>query len=387
MIISTQSALVALCDDLAKHPFITVDTEFLRDKTYYPGLCLVQVAPPQGDAVAIDPLAADLDLGPLFDLMANENVLKVFHAARQDLEIFVNLTGKVPYPVFDTQVAAMVLGFGDQIGYLNLVQDICKQKLDKGAQFTDWARRPLTERQLLYALDDVIWLREVYRHLDRQLTERGRTGWVFEEMGILIAPETYQNPPEDAWQRLKLRTDKPQAVAVLMEVARWRESEAQRRNVPRGRILRDETLLEIAVHAPHNVEELKHIRGLGEEVARGRVGQAILHAIESGLRMPKDKIPQQERKRPLPQSLGPIVEMLKLLLRIVASENDVAGRLIASPDDIEEIARSDDADVPAMKGWRFDVFGREALELKHGKVALCVDGGTGIRRLAVGKPS
>lgn len=378
--ISSQSALNSLCSNLAKHPFITVDTEFLRDKTYYPGLCLVQVAPPQGQAVAIDPLAEGLDLAPLFDLMANEDVLKVFHAARQDLEIFVNLTGKVPSPVFDTQVAAMVLGFGDQIGYLNLVQDICGKKLDKGAQFTDWSRRPLTERQLLYALDDVIWLREVYLNLDRQLKDRGRADWVIEEMGILMAPETYRNPPEDAWQRLKLRTDKPQAVAVLMEVARWREMEAQRRNIPRGRILRDETLLEIAAHAPHNVDELKHIRGLGEDVARGKTGQAILRAVESGLTMPKDKIPKQARKRPLPQSLVPAVEMMKLLLRIVASENDVAARLIASPDDLEEIARSDQADTPAMKGWRFDIFGREALELKHGKVALCVEG-TDIKRI------
>ncbi|HEY8189515.1 MAG TPA: ribonuclease D [Micavibrio sp.] len=386
-IISDQPALDALCHDLAKCPFITIDTEFLRDKTYYPSLCLIQVAPPQGNAVAIDPLAPGLNLKSLFDLMENENVLKVFHAARQDLEIFVNLTGKVPHPVFDTQVAAMVLGFGDQIGYLNLVQEICKQKLDKGAQFTDWARRPLTERQLLYALDDVIWLREVYAHLDRQLKERNRTEWVFEEMGILTTLETYHNPPEDAWQRLKLRTDKPQAIAVLMEVARWRETEAQRRNVPRGRILRDETLLEIAVHAPHNAVELGHIRGLGEDVARGRVGQAILHAIESGLRMPKEKIPKQDRKRPLPQNLGPVVEMLKVLLRIAASENDVAGRLIASPDDLEEIARSDHADVPAMKGWRFDTFGREALDLKHGKVALCIDGGMEIKRLGVVRPS
>lgn len=379
-IISTQSALDSLCQSLRQHPFITIDTEFLRDKTYYPTLCLVQVAPPEGEALAIDPLAKDLDLTPLFDLLADPAVIKVFHAARQDLEIFFNLTGKIPQSIFDTQVAAMVLGYGDQIGYLNLVQDICHKKLDKGAQFTDWSRRPLTERQLYYALDDVLWLREVYVHLDRQLKQRGRTEWVFEEMGILTTPDTYQNHPEEAWQRLKLRTDKPQAIAVLMEVAKWREAEAQRRNIPRGRILRDETLLDIAVHAPQNVDELKHIRGLGEDVARGKLGQALLHAIGTGLAMPKDQIPRQERKKPLPQNLVPVVEMLKLLLRIVASENDVAARLIASPEDLEALARADNADIPAMKGWRHDVFGREALDLKHGRIGLAVKGGEIIRK-------
>lgn len=371
-LMTTPSALAALCDDLAKQPFITIDTEFLRDKTYYPQLCLVQLSGPGGPAHAVDPLAAEMDLAPLFDLLANDRVTKVFHAARQDIEIFVNLTGATPRNIFDTQVAAMVLGYGDQIGYLNLVQDICKKKLDKGAQFTDWSRRPLTDRQLSYALDDVVWLRDVYAHLDTQLRQRGRTDWVREEMQILSAPETYLNDPEAAWQRLKLRTDKPQAIAVLVEVAKWREAEAQRRNVPRGRILRDETILDIAVHAPQNVDELRHIRGLGEDIARGKLGQAVLHAINTGLSMPRDQIPRQEKKKPLPQNLTPVVEMLKVLLRIVASENDVAARLIAAPDELEEIARTDDADVPSMKGWRYDIFGREAIDLKHGRMALRV---------------
>jgi ribonuclease D len=382
-IISTQPELDALCLELAKHPYITIDTEFLRDKTYYPTLCLVQVAPPEGQAVAIDPLAKDLDLKPLLDLMDNQNVIKVFHAARQDLEIFYNLTGRVPQPIFDTQVAAMVCGYGDQIGYLNLVQDICNKKLDKGAQFTDWSRRPLTEKQTLYALDDVIWLREVYKHLSKMLNDRNRTAWVKEEMEFLTDPATYQNPPDQAWQRLKLRTDKPQAIAVLMEVAKWREEEAQRRNVPRGRILRDETLLDLAVHAPSTVDELKHIRGVGEDIARGKLGVAIMAAVERSLSIPKDSIPRPDKKRPLPQTLVPVVELLKVLLRIVAAENEVAARLIASPDDLDEIARSDDADVAPMKGWRFEVFGHEALALKHGKVALCIDGGTEIKRLPV----
>lgn len=382
-IISTQADLDALCLELAKHPFMTIDTEFLRDKTYYPTLCLVQVAPPEGTAVAIDPLAKDLDLKPLLDLMDNPDVVKVFHAARQDLEIFYNLTGRVPQSIFDTQVAAMVCGYGDQIGYLNLVQDICNKKLDKGAQFTDWARRPLTEKQTLYALDDVIWLREVYKHLSKMLKDRNRTAWVKEEMEFLTDPSTYQNPPDQAWQRLKLRTDKPQAIAVLMEVAKWREEEAQRRNVPRGRILRDETLLDLAVHAPRTVDELKHIRGVGEDIARGKLGVAIMAAVERSLSIPKDSIPRPDKKRPLPQTLVPVVELLKVLLRIVSAENEVAARLIASPDELDEIARSDEADVAPMKGWRFEVFGHEALALKHGKVALCIDGGTEIKRLPV----
>lgn len=382
-IIATQPELESLCLELAKHPWMTIDTEFLRDKTYYPMLCLVQVASPTGEAFAIDPLAKELDLKPLLDLLDNKNVIKVFHAARQDLEIFYNLTGRVPQPIFDTQVAAMVCGYGDQIGYLNLVQDICNKRLDKGAQFTDWSRRPLTDKQTVYALDDVIWLREVYKHLDKMLADRNRAAWVDEEMAFLMDPATYQNPPEDAWQRLKLRTDKAQAIAILMEVAKWREEEAQRRNVPRNRIIRDETLLDLAVHAPRTVDELKHIRGVGEDIARGRLGQAIMAAVERSTSIPRDTIPKMDKKRPLPQSLVPVVEMLKVLLRIVAAENEVAARLIASPEDLDEIARSDTADVAPMKGWRFDVFGHEALDLKHGKVALCIDGGTEIKRLRV----
>lgn len=381
--ITDQAALNALCHQLAVHSWITIDTEFLRDKTYYPLLCLVQVAAPEGPAYAIDPLAKGLDLTPLFDLMANENVLKVFHAARQDLEIFVNMAGKVPKPVFDTQVAAMVAGHGDQIGYLNLVQDICGQRLDKGAQFTDWSRRPLTEKQLTYALDDVIWLRDVYRHLSGELKQRGRLDWVKEEMEFLTHLDTYSNPPEDSWKRLKLRTDKPQAIAILMEVCKWREEEAQKRNVPRQRILRDETILDLAVHAPRNAEELKHIRNLGADVANGKLGAAIMAAIERAVAKPKNEIPKQDKKKPLPPSLAPMVEMMKLLLRIVSSENEVAGRLIASPEEIEDIARDDNADVPPMKGWRFDVFGKEVLDLKHGRVALLVKGDE-IQRMKIG---
>ncbi|AEP10272.1 ribonuclease D [Micavibrio aeruginosavorus] len=382
-IISATDELKTLCHDLAQHPFITVDTEFLRDKTYFPVLCLIQVASPDGQPYAVDPLAEGIDLTPLYELMMNRAVLKVFHAARQDLEIFFNMMGSIPTPVFDTQVAAMVCGFGDQIGYLNLVQEICHQKLDKGAQFTDWSRRPLSDKQVKYALDDVTWLRDVYRKLDHDLKKRDRTSWVNEEMNILTDPATYTNPPDTAWKRIKLRTEKPKALAVLKEVAAWREREAQRRNVPRGRILRDETLADLAVHGPRTPDELKHIRNIGEDVARGKLGKAILEAVEAGLALPKELVPVIEKKKPLPMSMVPVVEMMKLLLRIVAAENEVAARLIADPDELEAIARDDDADVAPMKGWRFEVFGREALALKHGKIALGVDGRQGIRRIPV----
>lgn len=375
MIITDQDALNALCQKLAQEPFITIDTEFLRDSTYYPLLCLVQVAPPKGEAVAIDPLVAGLDLTPLYDLLANPSVMKVFHAARQDIETFFNLNGQIPTPIFDTQVAAMVCGFGDQIGYQALVQEICKLRLDKGAQFTDWSRRPLRPEQLSYALDDVTHLRDVYLRLNAILTAENRTDWVLEEMAILTNPRTYQVLPEDAWKRIKLRSDKPKALAVLIEVARWREEEAQRRNVPRSRIIRDETLMDLATQAPRTADKLAHVRGIGENMANGKMGRAILEAVERGLALPSAALPQMERRRPLPPTLVPVVEMLKMLLRIVAAENDVAARLIASPEDLEEIARGETTDIAPLTGWRHDVFGREALDMKAGRVGLAIEKG------------
>jgi ribonuclease D len=382
-VITDQDDLNQLCKALSAQPYVAVDTEFLRDRTYYPQLCLVQIAPPLeiegGDPVAIDPLAG-LDLAPLLDLMGNESVVKVFHAARQDLEIFFNLTGKVPHPIFDTQVAAMVNGYGDQVGYHTLVADICDEKLDKGAQFTDWARRPLSDKQLSYALDDVHYLRKIYVHLKRMLEQRGRGAWVEQEMKILTSAGTYQNPPEDAWQRIKIKTDKPQVIAVLKQLAAWRESEAQRRNIPRNRVLRDEVLADMAVHPPKNVDELKRVRGLGEDVAKSKHGAAILEAVKRGLDAPRVKGPAVERRERLPSELQPVLEMLKMLLRIVASEQGVAGRLIASSDDLEELAKRDDAAIPAMEGWRYEVFGREALNMKHGKTALSLDKGVIVKK-------
>ncbi|MCB9989768.1 MAG: ribonuclease D [Rhodospirillales bacterium] len=369
-IIKDNKALTEICTRLAGNDFLTIDTEFLRDKTYYPRLCLIQLAGPGIDPVAVDPLEKGLDMAPLIDLLNNEKVVKVFHAARQDLEIFYNLTGKIPHPIFDTQVAAMVCGYGEQVGYNNLINDICKVQLDKGAQFTDWSRRPLSKRQLSYALDDVTYLRDAYTHLSAVLEKRGRTKWVNEEMEILTDPATYENPPDQAWQRIKIKSTKPRVLAVLREVAAWREREAQRRDIPRGRVLRDETLADLAVHPPKVLADLKNIRNLPGDIAGGRFGQQLLDAVKKGLDTDKKDCPVPEIKPRLPQDLAPVVEMLKMLLRIQASTHEVAAKLIASASDLEALAMDDKAAIPAAKGWRHEIFGKEALAMKHGKVAL-----------------
>lgn len=374
-LIAKTDDLAVLCRTLREAPFVTIDTEFLRDKTYYPKLCLVQVAGPDVDARAIDPLAGGISLDPLVELLFDDKVTKVFHAARQDLEIVYNITGQIPQALFDTQVAAMVCGFGDQIGYNNLVGDITGVKIDKGAQFTDWSRRPLSDRQLDYALDDVIHLRDVYIRLAQQLADRNRTDWVIEEMAVLRDPHTYANEPDEAWERIKLRTDKPQALAVLRAVAAWREREAQRRDVPRNRIVRDETLADIAVHPPRSAAELAGIRGFSADMARGKMGQGVLEAVNKGLAVPREQAPKPESKTRFPSDATPVLEMLKMLLRIQCSEHDVAAKLVASSNDLEAIALDDNAAVPALKGWRYDVFGREALRLKAGDIALSLRNG------------
>jgi len=375
MIITDQKALTDYCATLKGEPFFTIDTEFLRDKTYYPQLCLIQVASPKGNPVAIDPLAKGIDLKPLLDLMADEKIVKVFHAARQDLEIFYNLMGKLPHPVFDSQVAAMVCGHGDQIGYNNLVFEICGERLDKGAQFTDWSRRPLSERQVSYALDDVTYLRQIYLKLSAELKEQTRTDWVIEEMEFLTSPATYQNDPDKSWERIKIKSDKWKTLAVLKEVAAWREREAQRKDVPRGRIVKDETLVDIAIHPPKTVEELLQIRGVGGDGARGKWGTTLLEAVKRGLDTPKENAPYSERREQFPAELTPALEMLKMLLRIQCAEQGVAAKLVADSGDLELLAQDDKANIPALQGWRLEVFGRRALALKSGKIALALKDG------------
>ncbi|QQG35961.1 MAG: ribonuclease D [Micavibrio aeruginosavorus] len=371
-VIHTQAELEALCAELAQGPYFTIDTEFLRDKTYYPQLCLIQVASPEGEPRAIDPLMDGIDLQPLFALLADEKTVKVFHAARQDLEIFYNLTGKVPHPIFDTQVAAMVCGFGESIGYYSLVADICGVHLDKGAQFTDWSRRPLSKKQLIYALDDVTYLRDIYEELTDKLNATGRATWLAQEMDILTSDETYLNRPEDSWERIKVRTDKPKVLAVLREVSAWREREAQNRDVPRQRIVKDEVLADMAVHPPETSEELGKIRGLSPDFARGRMGKALLEAVHKGLATPPKDCPRLERRPKFPSDMTPTLEMLKMLLRIQCAEHGVAPKLIANSDDLEAFVINPDGDLPVTKGWRGEIFGDAARRMMAGKIALCL---------------
>ncbi len=383
--ITDTARLASLCEDLSKGAFVTVDTEFIREKTYWPQLCLVQLAGPvpgdeggdeageDGPEGIIDTLAPDIDLQPLFDLLADKSILKVFHAARQDLEIFYHLTGEVPEPVFDTQVAAMVCGLGDQIGYEGIVRKLLGREVDKGSRFTDWAARPLTERQRSYALSDVTHLRDVYRKVAARLDKNGRAGWLQEEMAILTATDTYRNDPKNAWRRIKARNPKPRLLAVLKTIAAWREQEAQDRDLPRGRILKDESLLEVANSAPRNARDLERIRGVSNGFANGKIGRGLLEAVEAGLNAPVEK--QRERRpSPPPTGLGAITDLLKVLLKHRCDEAGVASRLVANAEDLERLAADDEADIAANRGWRREMFGAEAVDLKHGRIALSVSG-------------
>jgi len=371
--ITTTSELAAVCGRMAAHPFVTVDTEFLRETTYYPLLCIAQIASPD-EAVVVDALAPDIDLAPFFALMADEKVMKVFHAARQDIEIVWHRAKLIPHPVFDTQVAAMVLGYGDSISYDQLVQRITGDALDKSHRFTDWTRRPLSEAQLTYAISDVTHLRDVYAALVDDLGRRGRVDWVQEEMQVLTSPETYRMEPENAWQRLKTRVRKPKELAVLIEVAAWREREAQTRDVPRSRVLKDEVIADIAVHAPTTVDKLKNLRSLPKGFERSRWGDAIVAAVERGLASDMKNLPRPARLSPNANGTA-VVELLKVLLRMISEHHHVAAKVIATVDDLERIAADDAADVPALAGWRRELFGEKALALKHGDLALAIERG------------
>ena len=372
-LITTTDKLAAICTRMAKHPFITVDTEFLRETTYYPLLCVAQIASAD-EAVVIDALAPGIDLAPFFALLADEKVIKVFHAARQDIEIVWNMAKTIPHPIFDSQVAAMVLGYGDSISYDQLVQRITGDVLDKSNRFTDWTRRPLTDAQVTYALSDVTHLRSVYIKLAADLAKRGRTNWVEAEMAILTSPETYRADPANAWERLKTRVRKPKELAVLMEIAAWREREAQTRDVPRSRVLKDDALGDIATQAPTSIEKLGHLRSLPKGLERSRWGEAIVEAVQRGIDRDPKTLPRFERFRPA-QNGAATVELLKVLLRMTAESHGVAAKVIATVDELDRIAADDDADVPAMKGWRRELFGEKALALKHGRLALAVDKG------------
>ncbi len=368
---TTTAELAAVCQRFAEFETVTVDTEFMRETTYWPKLCVIQMASPE-EAVIIDAMTPEIDLTPFFTLMANEKVMKVFHAARQDIEIVYHRGGLIPHPVFDTQVAAMVCGFGDSISYDQLVNRLTGARLDKSSRFTDWSRRPLSERQIEYALADVTYLRDVYQALAARLAEQQRTDWVREEMEVLTSPETYRLEPEFAWKRLKLRVRKPIELAILQEIAAWREREAQGRDVPRGRVLKDDAIYEIAQQQPTTAAALAQLRTIPRGFERSRSAEEILAVVKQVVALPKDRLPRLPKHRPTANGNGAAVDLLKVLLKMISESHGVAAKVIATVDDLEALAADDAADVPALHGWRRELFGETALKLKRGDIALAV---------------
>ncbi|MEM7614240.1 MAG: ribonuclease D [Pseudomonadota bacterium] len=377
MITITKTAdLDEYCTQAARHPFVTVDTEFLRERTYYAQLCLVQLAMPGEDdsgAVLVDTLAEGLDLAPLWRLMGDPSVVKVFHAARQDLEIFFLTSGVMPTPLFDSQVAAMVCGYGEQVGYETLVRKICAAGLDKSSRFTDWSRRPLSEKQKAYALADVTHLRQIYTSLAAQLEETGRAEWVEEELAVLTAPETYVTEPDEAWRRVKTRSNSPRFLAIVAALAKLREILAQERNVPRNRIFKDDVILELAATRPQNPEDLGKSRLLQREARRGDLSQAIIAAVKEAMALDKKDLPAVPVQRSRKSGQEGLSDLMRVLLKARAEEAGVASKLIATSSDLDDVVAGD-TNIAALRGWRRKVFGEDALRLKEGKIALSADG-------------
>jgi ribonuclease D len=373
-VISTTLDLGDLCRRLAEHSFVAVDTEFIREQTFWPRLCVIQLAAPGVEAV-VDPMAPAIDLAPFFGLMADERVVKVFHAARQDLEIVWTLARLIPHPIFDTQVAAMVCGFGESVSYVSLVKQITGHSIDKTSRFTDWARRPLSDKQLAYALADVTHLRDIYKSLKRELENTGRLSWLDEEMAELTSPATYETHPEDAWRRLKLRVRNRKGLAVLIELAAWRERVAQAQDVPRNRVLRDEALYDIANAAPTETAQLSQLRTLSEGFSRSSRAKEIVEAVNRGLKRDPKTLPAVRESTGLPAEKQATVELLRVLLKACAARSKVAPRLIADADHLERLAAEDEPDIPALKGWRYELFGAEAQRLKRGEPALRIERG------------
>ena len=375
--ITTTEDLAAFCSQAAEHPYVTVDTEFLRERTYYSQLCLVQLAMPGEDdsnAVLVDPLAKDLDLAPLYTLFKDTSVVKVFHAARQDLEIFFVDAGVIPEPLFDTQVAAMVCGFGEQVGYETLVKKIAKQSLDKSSRFTDWSRHPLTPAQQKYAIADVTHLRRIYEFLADKIARQNREKWVTEELKILTSPETYIVRPEEAWRRVRTRTSSARFMGVVKALAEFRESFAQSRNVPRNRVFKDDALVELASTKPQTMSDLGKSRLLLREARKGDIAEGILAAVQIGQNMDKDDLPVVTNKGDKVQVNPALADLLRVLLKAKADEADVAARLIAPTSDLDAMSAGE-RDLPALQGWRRDVFGEDALRLCEGQVGLAAKGG------------
>ena len=373
-LITTTDALADACARLRGAPYATVDTEFIRESTYWPILCVAQIGGKAG-AWAVDALAPDLDLAPLFDLLADPAVLKVFHAGRQDVEIFLQLSGRVPKPMFDTQVAAMVCGYGESVSYETLVSSLAHASLDKHSRFTDWRRRPLTERQIKYALEDVIHLCTVYDKLAAQLDATGRAQWVSEEMAALTDAAMYVTEPEDAWRRIRVRTSEPRFLQLLRELAAWREREARSRDLARNRVLKDEALMGIAAHPPEGRKELARVRGVSKGIADGGQGAGILEAVARALAVPKDRLPPRLKPKKTVAGIQGMVQLLRVLLKAKCEEHGVAQQLVAGLDDLEALASGETDGIHALSGWRRDVFGADAVRLLSGDVALAAQGG------------
>lgn len=388
-LITDTDTLARTCAHMAKAPYVTVDTEFMRERTYWAQLCLVQLAVPgdgdgdgggEDDAVLVDPLAEGLSLEPLFDLMRAPSVTKVFHAARQDVEIFHHLGGLIPAPLVDTQIAAMVCGYGEQVGYETLVRKVAKAEIDKSSRFTDWARRPLSEQQLVYALADVTHLRTVYEALANRLERTGRAHWVAEEMAVLTDPATYVVEPDEAWRRVKARSNSPRFLAVVRALARWRELTAQHRDVPRGRIMKDDALVEIATAQPKSPEQLQKLRLVQREARKPETMAEILAAVAEGLACPEDRMPRLPKPAQRREGSAAVADLLKVLLKARADELGIASKLLASSGDLEALAGEDEPDLALLKGWRFEAFGRDALRLKAGDIAIAA-GASGIEMI------
>ena len=375
-LITTTAALEDLCGRLAKAEFVAVDTEFMRENTFWPELCLVQIADTE-EAAAIDPMAPGIDLAPLLDLLvANEAVLKVFHAGGQDVEIVFNLTGKTPHPIFDTQIAMMAISQSEQIGYSNLVESWLGISVDKGARFTDWSRRPLTDRQIDYAIGDVTYLARIFPKILARLKKTGRGEWLDQEMEKLADPENYRNDPSAVWQRVKAAGRNPAMLGRLKALAEWREIEAQSKNIPRGRIARDETLADLASHPPKTQADLVKVRGLSPGWKDNEIGKRLMATLGAAKPLPESELPPRtSRGAPLGKEGGLVADLLKLLLKIRAREIDVAARLLARSEELEMLAAGVRKDLPMLEGWRFDQFGHDALDLVEGKLAFAVENG------------
>ena len=372
-IIKNSKKLQEACNKLGEAEYITVDTEFMRESTFWPQLCLIQIGGPNF-AFAIDPLEKNMNLNPVMELFDNKYITKVMHAARQDMEIFYHINGKLPKPLFDTQIAAMVCGFGDQIGYEALISRLTGKRIDKSSRFTNWAHRPLTDEQIKNALADVTHLRDAYEILLSRIKNTGRLEWIKSEIDQLCNPKIYHITPNESWRRLKYKRYEPRYLSVLQAVAAWRENEAMSRNIPRNRVLRDEIILQLAAKPPTDAVSLSLVRGLSESFTKSQMGDSLLNAISEGINLPDELAPKAPTKADIPSGIGPICDLLKVLLKLKCEENHVAQKLVANTSDIEMIAADDNADVPALKGWRRNLFGTEALKLKNGEIALSASG-------------